>query len=74
MRVGAKSDALSLCGPNYEYHFTTGALGLEMLRADWLGPRFDSVRELLEVTEDPVMVPDSASSPRAKSRGEDSQK
>lgn len=75
VRVKAKGPRVTVCGPNYEYAFDEGAAGLELLRADWLGPRFDTAREHLEVSEDPVIIPDPVptGSPRAKPRGDKSE-
>ena len=67
VRVGARTDAVSVCGPNYEYHFKPGEPGLELPRAAWASSVFDAVRDRLEVTEDPVIVPDSTAKARADS-------
>jgi len=60
VRVGIKPGVgtVHLGGPNYSFSFVEGEPGLEILRSEWTSSRFDDVREHLEVTEDPVTVPD----------------
>lgn len=60
VRVTAREGAgrIHLGGPNYSFSFVEGEAGIDILRSEWTSSRFDDVRELLEVTEDPVQVPD----------------
>lgn len=60
VRVAARPGVgqVHLGGPNYSLTFIEGEPGLEIERSNWNSSRFDAVREHLEVTEDPVVVPD----------------
>ncbi len=57
----------SLCGNDYEYHFTRGAV--IVLREIFHSPRFDGIREQFEILEDPVVVQDTVNEQRAPSLG-----